>query len=206
MSECGRVELHERLPEYVHGALDAPQREQIEAHLLACADARRELALVRAARDAIVRRTPVVDPNGIMSAVRAARLRPRAVPVYVISRRAVWRIAAAVALVATGALGYWIGTRRAAEHLVPDYAVSPVNPSLTPEPLSPVASPAPAPKLAPAPSHTPERAVAEAPALIMGDPNDLDEKQVGAILIDLEQGGASFETEPSPDFDFGSGQ
>ena len=61
MSDCDRIQLHERIPDYVHGTLDAAQRAEVDAHLAACADARAELALVRDARDAIVRRTPVVD-------------------------------------------------------------------------------------------------------------------------------------------------
>ena len=73
MSDCDRTPLHEWIPDFVHGTLDAAQRAEVEAHLATCAEARAELALVREARDAIVRRTPVVDPAAVVAAVRASR-------------------------------------------------------------------------------------------------------------------------------------
>jgi len=40
---------------------------------------------------------------------------------------------------------------------------------------------------------------------VPGGVSDLSAAQTGAILNDLERGNASFETEPLPDFDLGSG-
>ena len=205
MSDCDRIQLHERIPDYVHGTLDAAQRAEVDAHLAACADARAELALVRDARDAIVRRTPVVDTAAIAAAVRAARGAREARPVLVISRRVAWRIAAAIAIVATGAFGYWLGTQRAHEGNVPIARNVPGVQPLVPAPLAPESNlavrPNPSPK--PVTPLTPQTVRNE--ISVPGGVSDLSAAQTGAILNDLEKGNASFETEPLPDFDLGSG-
>jgi hypothetical protein len=68
-------------------------------------------------------------------------------------------------------------------------------------------APAPAPKLAPVPEAEPlPKSVAKLKELsVPGGVSDLPESETGALLNDLEKSGASFETEPMPDFDLGSG-
>ena len=204
MSECGAMQLHERLPDYAHGALDAAERAEIEAHLATCEAARRELALVRSARDAIVRRTPAVDTAAIAAAVRASRRAHDARPVFVLSRKAAWRIAAAIAIVATGALGYWMGTMKSGENHAPSVANVPRTPKLVPAPMAPETTVALVPKFTPHPAPAPAPRKFDPEISVPGAP-DLSPAQAGAILNDLEKAGASFETEPMPDFDLGSG-
>jgi hypothetical protein len=192
----------------VHGTLDAAQRAEVEAHLATCADARRELMLVRDARDAIVRRTPVVDPAAVAAAIRASRGARDARPVLIISRRVAWRIAAAIAILATGAFGYWLGTQRSGSGAgaPPDNVAR--APKLVPAPLAPESNyavrPNPSPK--PVTPPTPPTTLRLPNELSVPDGvSDLSAAQTGAILNDLEKGNASFETEPLPDFDLGSG-
>ena len=205
MSDCGGMQLHERLPDYAHGALGAAQRAEIEAHLATCEAAREELALVRSARDTIVRRTPALNTAAIAAAVRASRRPHDARPVLVLSRRAAWRIAAAIAIAATGALGYWIGTVKAGGSHVPTEANVPKTPKLVPAPLAPETAIAVLPKFTPTPTPTPSPRQFEKELVVPGGVGDLTDAQAGAILNDLEKSGASFETEPMPDFDLGSG-
>ena len=95
MSDCGNVETRERLPELLHGRLEAGERARVEAHLETCAQCRRELELLRRVRQALV--APQVDTARISAQLPAYRRAPA-------WRRAVassqLRAAAAVLLVA----------------------------------------------------------------------------------------------------------
>lgn len=204
MSECKRIELHERIPELVNGTLGAGAREALEEHLAQCESAREELALVRAAHAAIVRRTPVIDTDAVVAAVRESRARGRSQPAIVVSRAVVWRVAAALAIAATGALGYWLGTHRVIVRR--DDVLGSQPPALVPSPLpgGPPVVPVAPPKITPPPAKS-LAAGASPKAITITGVADLSDAQTGAILHDLEQGGASFQTEPVPDFDLGSG-
>lgn len=79
MTDCPNATVRDRLPDLLHGALDATTRAAVEAHVAGCADCTSELALLRAARGALAR-APEVDVARIVAALpRPAVARPRLV-------------------------------------------------------------------------------------------------------------------------------
>jgi len=217
MSDCGRMDLRDRIPEYVHGALGAQVRAEMDTHLASCAECREEATLVRAARAALVARSPKLDLAAISVAARAAgkagaaRANARALPGRGLTP-AFWRAAAAIAIVATGAIGYWLGTRRSAPAVTPPVAVQP-EPSpapegpIVPQPLPdshrvsvpPFSVPTPIPAPRPAPKQLAATGIDFGPGV-----GDLPADQVNALMNALGAG-APFEVEPMSDEDLGSG-
>lgn len=96
--DCADGNMRDLLPGYAHGALSATERASVAAHLAACAACAAELELIEAASRAFS--TPVVDVDRIVRALPPA---PRAATRGA-SLGMAWRAAAAIAIVAIGAL------------------------------------------------------------------------------------------------------
>lgn len=101
MSDCQNIEMRERLPELLHGALPAGERRQVEAHVAGCAECAAELELLRTVM-AVERSRPMVriDTQAIL----------RRLPAPPVARRtsrpmwSQWRVAAAITVVALGGM------------------------------------------------------------------------------------------------------
>ncbi|MCC6319470.1 MAG: zf-HC2 domain-containing protein [Gemmatimonadaceae bacterium] len=103
MSDCLNVEVRERLPELLLGALPSGERAVVEAHLATCAECAAELEVLRGAQAVYRgRRVPRIDTAAIVAALprRPAAARPPARRSFATQ----WRIAAVVTFVALGGL------------------------------------------------------------------------------------------------------
>jgi anti-sigma factor RsiW len=79
MTDCPNATVRDRLPDLLHGALDAPTRAEVEAHVAGCTDCTSELALLRDARTTLAH-APPVDVAAIVAALpRPAASGPRLV-------------------------------------------------------------------------------------------------------------------------------
>lgn len=96
MNDCPNAGIRDQLCDVVHGTLPDADRQRVEDHLATCADCAAEIALLRRARVALARRSPVVETAAIVAAL--PRPRSRRVPSV-----ATWRIAASIAVIAVGA-------------------------------------------------------------------------------------------------------
>lgn len=137
MTDCPNATVRDRLPDLLHGALDAPSRVAVEAHLAGCADCAGELALLRAARGALAR-APEVDVGRIVAALpRPAASGPRLVQFPSVAERerreaqrrgSRWGTLAAAAVVALAVgLSSYVG--RAPAPAAPAPVVAQVDPS-----------------------------------------------------------------------------
>lgn len=98
MSDCANVEMRELLPELVHDRLDAATHARVTAHLAACSECRAELELLQTARQALRPIMPL-DKRAIVAALPLPKSRQTA---HTLGSRRVWRIAAAVTVIALG--------------------------------------------------------------------------------------------------------
>lgn len=99
MSDCTNLEIHERLPEYLHGRLGALEIRWVETHVASCAECGNELSLLRSVRQAYDY-VPAVHVAAIVGALprpRPARRRWTSTPVLL-------RIAAVVSFVSLGGI------------------------------------------------------------------------------------------------------
>lgn len=71
MTDCPRLDLRDRLPEWIRGSLRERARAEVEMHLATCAECRAEAELLRAARAALAAEAPRVHAERIAAAVRA---------------------------------------------------------------------------------------------------------------------------------------
>lgn len=107
MTDCSNVEIRERLPELLHGALTAAERARVDAHVAGCATCAEELALLRTARR-VLSAVPVAAPA--TASIVAALPRPvpaRAMPVAREAPRRspyFFRIAAAISFISLGGI------------------------------------------------------------------------------------------------------
>lgn len=202
MNDCVNAEMRDQLPDLLHERLDATARAAVMAHVASCADCSDELVLLRVAHGTLIKATPRVDLNFIVEALprSAPRARPLSVP-----RRPVWsdwRIAAAGVLLVAGASSY---------SLLGRHAGVAVADSLGAQALVPVAETPSAPAqraesaTAPTPSPRSEAVIAD----VMPDAGDgsglgtsrlgdLDEKQLKALLTEIDRLQATPITEPDP--------
>ncbi|HMN07369.1 MAG TPA: zf-HC2 domain-containing protein [Gemmatimonadaceae bacterium] len=104
-TDCSSIEMRELLPELLHDALPAPERERVEAHLAVCESCAAEFAVLRSARRAFAGlRVPAVDTAGIVAAlprpVAPAGRRPQP------ARRSpmLFRLAAAITFISLGGI------------------------------------------------------------------------------------------------------
>lgn len=99
MIDCTRGEIRDLLPDLVHDHLDVAARAEVAAHVAGCEACSAELRLLRTARAALIRSSPVSDER-VMRAIRdapKARRRPA---------MSAWtmRIAASLVLLLSGTL------------------------------------------------------------------------------------------------------
>lgn len=76
MRDCVNAEVRDRLPELVHGLLEAAERAGVESHVAECPDCAAEAALIRRAAAVIVLAAPRVDSSRIAAALPMARAVP----------------------------------------------------------------------------------------------------------------------------------
>lgn len=105
LTDCSYIEMRELLPELLHDALPASERERVEAHLAVCENCAAEFAVLRSARRAFAGlRVPAVDTAGIVAALP----RPMAPTAHLprVARRSptLLRLAAAITFVALGGI------------------------------------------------------------------------------------------------------
>ena len=205
MNDCQNAEMRDQLPDLLHERLGAAARATVMAHVASCADCREELELLRVAHGTLIKATPRVDLNFIVEALPkpAPRARTLSVP-----RRPIWsdwRIAAAGVLLVAGASSYSVLGRH--EGVV-------VSDSLVAQAVAPVAETpsAPAPPqraesaiVTPTPSQRGETVLAdvtpeagEASGLGTSRLGDLNEKQLKALLSEIDRLQATPITEPDP--------
>jgi anti-sigma factor RsiW len=110
MNDCPNAEVRDRLPDFVHGALDATAEARVASHLRACADCAAEVELLRLAR-AVLRSAPrAIDVGRITAALPSPLAREGSARRSAARRFAAhrWRTAAAVLVVAGGAAAFWL--------------------------------------------------------------------------------------------------
>jgi hypothetical protein len=129
MNDCPNAEIRDQLPDLLHDRLDVSMRAAVMAHVDECVDCRSELELLRGVHGMLTAQTPRVDINYVVNALpKRASHALRVVP-----RRRVWsdwRIAAAVTVLAIGS-GSFAVLRQ-----------SETTPSVTVPPLASHANPA----------------------------------------------------------------
>jgi len=201
MNDCQNAEMRDQLPELLHERLAASARAVVMAHVDGCVDCREELELLRVAHGTLIRATPRVDLNFIVEAIPKAAPRARTLSV---PRRRVWtdwRVAAAAVLLVAGGSSYSLLGRRGGV-VVRDTVVA-----RAPAKGVGLAIAAQRPEsatIAPAPATQPE-VVAEVPSEVnettglgTGRLGDLNEKQLKALLTEIDQLSPSPITEPDP--------
>lgn len=99
MRDCADVTMRERLPDLIQDRLPVALRAEVHAHLNTCADCRAELTILQRVRATAV--APPVDTARIVAALPSYRA---AAPWRRMARSPVLRVAAAIVLVAGGAL------------------------------------------------------------------------------------------------------
>lgn len=76
MTECSSIELRERLPDYLAGALSREEVAAVESHLVDCSACAAELALLESARSVFASAAPQVDVDAIVAALPRLSMRP----------------------------------------------------------------------------------------------------------------------------------
>jgi hypothetical protein len=211
--------MRDLLPDLLHERLDVSLRAAVVAHVDDCEDCRAELQLLRDTRGMLARQTPRIDVHYVVGALPLAPKRvasPARAPLAVARNRrwADWRVAAAVAVLAVGGTSVAVLQRttgaspaieRVADTSAPaaPRAATPV--ASTSEPAgggAPVATSAPTSEsTTPArESATTTRAVASADEGIgmTGRLSDMNERQLRALLDDIDNMQAVPITEPDP--------
>jgi len=216
MNDCPNAEMRDLLPDLLHERLDAPIRAAVAAHVGTCEDCRAELALLGGVQRMLTKQTPRVDVAYVVGALPlASKQRASKQPAARVARRrwADWRVAAAVAVLAVGGTSAALMERSNAI-VIPGDTVQVPQSNPTPEPVQAtpaiVASqPAPAAdRLAASRSdtRTPVRtADTEQVATTANDGigvgrsiGDLNQKQLRALLDDIDNMQAVPITEPEP--------
>jgi len=215
VNDCRNAEIRDQLPDLLHDRLSAGARAAVLVHVDSCAECRDELALLRGVHRALVMATPRIDTSRIVSAlpkpgasVQLRSSRPSR------SRWTDWRVAATITVVALGGMSVALLTRSSDSGQPLAVAPGPM-----PAPQAPVAGP-PATGSASVPAvptttrgvgrettlaqSTPSTPVAsaadDAPTEIgmEGRLTGLNERQLRALLDDIQQLKAVPITEPEP--------
>lgn len=127
MHDCPRGDIRDRLPDLLHGRLDANARADVEQHVSLCTECAAELELLRAMRRMLTA-SSAVDTTRLAAAVRASEARGanaagrtdaagrtsaarRSTGARPRVRRLDWRVAAAAAVLVTGGLTVAVARR-----------------------------------------------------------------------------------------------
>lgn len=202
MNDCQNAEMRDQLPDLLHERLAATERAVVMAHLDGCVDCRDELALLRVAHGTLIKATPRVDLNFITEALPKTAPRPRTLSV---SRRPVWsdwRVAAAAVVLVAGASSYSVLGRHTTVAM-PDSLIARAGLSAVGNPTA--AAQHPESTVMPARTQQAETVIAEATpgatemsGLGASRLGDLDEKQLKALLTEIDQLQTTPITEPDP--------
>lgn len=204
MNDCQNAEMRDQLPDLLHERLDAAALATVTAHVAACADCRDELELLRVALATLVKATPRVDLNFIIEAI--PKTAPRTLTPKFARRPmwADWRVAAAGVLMVAGASSYSLLGRHggvAVRDSLGGSGVAAVASGVSSARTQPVDSSAIAHAATPRPEvvvaeGSPE--VGESSGLGASRLADLDEKQLKALLSEIDQLQPTPITEPDP--------
>jgi anti-sigma factor RsiW len=100
MNECMASDVQQMLPDLLHNALPATERERVEQHVVACESCREELRVLRAVKDAAVF-APAIDAARIARQIPPYRgVLPASAPAR--SRVTQWLVAATAAVLIIG--------------------------------------------------------------------------------------------------------
>ena len=197
MTDCPNAEMRDRLPDLLHERLEASARAAVMAHVEQCANCRAELTLLREARVALTSGMRSVDVAAIARVVIARTSSPTVVrPPQTRARRTWtdWRVAASIAVLVVGGASFAVIRARQQQTIspqVPDVAVAPPPQSLPPRVAEPPAPQKPQPTPAVVATRSTELSAA-------GGVGDLSDKDLKALLDDLESIDAMPLTEPEP--------
>ena len=203
MNDCQNAEMRDQLPDLLNERLDGSARAVVMAHVGACADCRDELELLRVARGTLLKATPRVDLNFIVEALPKAAPRARIVSITRRPMWADWRIAAAAVLLIAGGSSYSLLGRHGGiamrdslvaqvQEPVPETPSGKTQPA---ESASTIAGPAPRAETVIA-DGTSE--ASESSGLGTSRLGDLSEKQLKALLTEIDQLQPTPITEPVP--------
>ena len=203
MNDCQNAEMRDQLPDLLNERLDGSARAVVMAHVAACADCRDELELLRVARGTLLKATPRVDLNFIVEALPKTAPRARIAPSTRRPMWADWRIAAAAVLLIAGGSSY---------SLLGRHGGIAMRDSLVAQVTQPVTD-TPAAKMPPADSASTALAQSPQPGTVIADGTpetsessglggshlgDLSEKQLKALLTEIDQLQPTPLTEPVP--------
>ena len=198
MTDCPNAEMRDRLPDLLHERLDASARALVMAHVEQCDDCRAELMLLREARVALSSGMRAVDITSIARVViarTASPAAPRTRQKDVGSTWLDWRVAASIAVLVVGGASFAVIRARQQPVAAPSATV--LSPSLsTPVNVAPPVAVAPERRVPQATSAPAAPASAELSAA--GGVGDLSDKDLRALLEDLDSIDAMPSTEPEP--------
>jgi len=201
MNDCQNAEMRDQLPDLLNERLDGSARAVVMAHVAACADCRDELELLRVARGTLLKATPRVDLNFIVEALPKAAPRTRIAPSTRRPMWADWRIAAAAVLLIAGGSSYSLLGRHGGIAMRDSLVAQVQEP--VPETSPGKTQPAESASTIPAPQTetviadgTPE--ASESSGLGTSRVGDLSERQLKALLTEIDQLQPTPITEPVP--------
>jgi anti-sigma factor RsiW len=196
MSDCPNAEIRDQLPDLVNDRLTVSARAAVTAHVAGCVDCRNEVELLRGLQGMLIARTPRIDIAYVVNALPTPPSRATAPAVARRPMWADWRIAAAVALLAVGGSSVAVMSRDSstpndvvAVASQPVSATSRVDSAQGPDSMR-VATPA---------VQTVASAEGAKAGLGMsGHLDDLDDKQLQALLDEIDSMQAVPITDPEP--------
>ena len=94
MTECANIEMRDRLPDVVHGRLDAALLVEVQTHVTSCVACQAEIQLLEGARRVFILATPRVNTAAIVASLPGSPVARR--------RAFDWRIAASILVLAIG--------------------------------------------------------------------------------------------------------
>jgi hypothetical protein len=208
MNDCPNAEIRDQLPDLLHDRLDVSMRAAVMAHVDECVDCRSELELLRGVHGMLTAQTPRVDINYVVNAL------PKRAPqaLRVVPRRrawADWRIAAAVTVLAIGS-GSFAVLRQSGT--VSSVTVPPLVSHANPTPVDStngiatrsidtvvrLADNAGGSETSPAAAKSADEQTAAAGLATTAHLADLNERQLQALLDQIDQLQAVPITDPEP--------
>ena len=202
MNDCQNAEMRDQLPDLLHERLNGAVRAAVMAHIHGCTDCRDELELLRVARGMLLKATPRVDLNFIVEALPKATPRARTVAIPRRPMWADWRVAAAAVLLVAGGSSYSllgrhtgvaVGDSLVAQVEQPVAETSSAQAQRADSAATVGATPRTETVVAEGSPETGESSGLGAPRL-----GDLSEKQLKALLTEIDQLQPTPITEPDP--------
>jgi anti-sigma factor RsiW len=101
MNKCAELDIHEMLPDLLHGKLDAAARARVEAHVASCEECSEELEVLRTVKSAAVF-IPAIDIDQVVRQIPPYRAIVPAAQAPARSRVVSWLVAASLVIVVLG--------------------------------------------------------------------------------------------------------